>query len=228
MNIWVLIPAYNEAESLKNLLLELSSLKISVLVIDDGSTDKTYEVAKTHATDVVRNNHNLGKGSALLKGINCLLKNPAVTHIVTMDADGQHSPADIEFFIQKAKENCEFVVGNRMDDPKDMPKIRVITNTFMSWFISKLAGQSIPDTQCGFRLIKRDVLEHIEITTHKFEMESEIIIKAARGNFTIESVPIKSIYFKNRPSKINPIIDTIRFIRFAISINKENQISRNV
>ncbi len=96
---------------------------------------------------------------------------------------------------------------------KDMPLLRVFTNKFMSWFISSLAGQRIPDTQCGFRLIKKDVLNKINLRTRKYETESEIIIKAARLGFKVESVPIKTVY-KGEKSQINPIIDTLRFIKF--------------
>jgi len=131
-----------------------------------------------------------------------------------MDGDGQHLPEEIPYFTRLAKySNSSILIGNRMLKRKDMPLLRVFTNRFMSWFISSLAGQKIPDTQCGFRLIKKDVLNKINLRTRKYETESEIIIKAARLGFKVESVPIKTIY-KGEKSQINPIIDTLRFIRF--------------
>jgi hypothetical protein len=137
-----------------------------------------------------------------------------------MDADGQHLPDDCDKFLNEAQNGECFVIGNRMQTPFGMPKIRIFTNRVMSWFISKIVGQKIPDTQCGFRLIRRDVLEGIKIETDKFEAESEILIRAAESGFVIKSIPIKSIYFKHKKSKINPFIDTIRFIKFIFSFRK--------
>jgi len=221
MKVWVVVPAYNEKENLVPVLEELRKAGLSALVIDDGSTDGTYEAAKEKADLVISNDINLGKGMSLKRGIAYLLKNQDFDYIITMDSDGQHSHKDIEKFLEEAEKGTPFVIGNRMDNPIGMPKIRVITNKFMSWFISKIAGVKIPDTQCGFRLIKREVLEKVIIRTRKFEIESEIIIKAARQGFAIKSVPIQSIYFKNQSSKIRPFMDTLRFIRFILRLDNE-------
>jgi hypothetical protein len=102
-----------------------------------------------------------------------------------------------------------------MQKTKTMPPVRFMTNRFMSYLISGLAKQRIPDTQCGFRLIKRDVLEKIRLLTRRYETESEILIKAARLGFKIESVPIKTIY-RGQKSQIRPFADTLRFFRFII------------
>lgn len=230
MKIWVVIPAYNEGsnakgkavsqESLSALLNELKKKNLLTLVIDDGSSDNTFDIVRASADKVIKNSENLGKGMALKKAIDYLLANDDFDYIITMDADGQHSPSDIDSFLNEAKSGASFVVGDRMGNPDGMPKIRVLTNKVMSAFISKIARQTIPDTQCGFRLIKRQVLKEITIKTNKFEIESEILIKASRGGFLIKSIPIKSIYFKNQRSKISPFIDTVRFIRFIWGLNK--------
>ncbi|MDD5568753.1 MAG: hypothetical protein PHY88_06065, partial [Candidatus Omnitrophica bacterium] len=87
------------------------------------------------------------------------------------------------------------------------------------WIISILSKQDIPDTQCGFRLIKRSVLEKVELKTSKFETETEILIKASRLGFKIDSVPIKTVY-RGEKSQINPIVDTFRFIKFIIKAGR--------
>lgn len=220
MRVWVVIPAYNEKFSLAGIVDELKSENFSVLVVDDGSIDNTYELAKRKADFVIRNDKNLGKGMSLKKGIAYLLKEVEFDYLVTMDADGQHSPSELDKFLQEAEGGACFVVGNRMSNPIGMPKLRVITNKFMSWLISRIAGQRIPDTQCGFRLIKREVLEKVKIETNNFEIESEILIKAARLGFPIKSIPIKSIYFKSLHSRINPFIDTVRFIKFILQLDR--------
>lgn len=221
MKIWVLIPAYNEGATIGELLREIKQKDLSVLVIDDGSSDDTSMVSARYADRLLKNERNLGKGTSLKKGIAYLLRNNTFDCIVTMDADGQHSPVDIDKFFEAARNGEHFIVGNRMNDPGNMPKIRVMTNKFMSWFISRLVGQHIPDTQCGFRLISRKVLESIKIETSKFEVESEILIKAAKNSFLIKSIPVHSIYAKNQRSKIHPFADTVRFIRFVCSLHDE-------
>lgn len=220
MKVWVLVPAYNEGHALGYLLQQLKSRGLSVLVVDDGSVDNTFEIAKDYADLALRNEKNCGKGMSLKKGVSYLLEHEEFDYVIMMDADGQHSPSDLDEFLRAANEGAVFVVGNRMCNPYGMPKIRVITNKFMSWLISKIAGQNIPDTQCGFRLISKVVFERIKMETNKFETESEFLVKTARYGLPIKSIPIKSIYFKNQKSKINPFIDTFRFIRFLAKIDK--------
>jgi glycosyltransferase involved in cell wall biosynthesis len=217
MKVWALIPAYNEAKSIQPLIAELQHQGLSVLVIDDGSSDGTYRIASQTADKVIRNAGNMGKGRSLKEGIKYLLAHEQADYFLIMDGDGQHSPQDIEKFLEAAARGASFVVGNRMANPSGMPPVRVITNRFMSWLISRISAQYVPDTQCGFRLIKREVLEAVHIQTSKFEVESEILLQAARNQVKIESVPIRSIYSKETKSKINPVIDTIRFIRFLLS-----------
>jgi len=217
-NIWIVIPAYNEEKTIGTVLSNLKKKKFPVLVVDDGSEDATAKIAKKAGAIVIRNSKNLGKGISLRKGIEYLLKRRNVEYIITMDADNQHSPEDLEKFLEEVGKGEKFVVGNRMDNPEGMPKIRVYTNRLMSWFISKIVHQKIPDTQCGFRLIKREVLEKLNIETNKFQIESEIIIKAARLGISIKSVPIRSIYYKNTFSKIRPLLDTLRFLLFIFNL----------
>ena len=223
MRVWVIIPAYNERFSLAGVLDEVKELGLSVLVVDDGSIDNTYEVAEKKADIVIRNEKNFGKGLSLNKGISHLLKKNDFDYIITMDADGQHSPLDLDKFLKEAEKGLPFVVGNRMVNPSGMPIIRIITNSLMSWLISKTAGQKIPDTQCGFRLMKKEVLEKIAITTKKYEIESEILIKAAKLGVSIKSIPVRSVYFKNQQSKIRPVRDTIRFLKFIFKVENQNQ-----
>lgn len=219
MRALVVIPAYNEAGYILNLIKEVKNHHLEILVIDDGSSDNTFNIAKSLQVNVMLNLRNQGKGASLIKGFRYASENN-FDAVITMDADGQHQPQDLPVLIKAAEDkDTHIVIGNRMADTKGMPFIRVVTNKFMSWFISGISRQYIPDTQCGFRLIKREVLNRIELKTTKFETESEILIKASRLGFKIRSVPVKSIYGKEK-SRINPFFDTLRFFRLIYKWKK--------
>ena len=131
-----------------------------------------------------------------------------------MDGDGQHSPSDIAAFVECCQNTgADIVSGNRMLNPQDMPLVRLATNQFMSWLISLFCHQHIPDTQCGFRLIKTDVLRAIHLESSDFEIETEVLIKASKKGFKIASVGIQTIY-RDEVSKIQPVRDTFRFIAY--------------
>ncbi len=215
MKACVVIPTYNEARAIANLVRKIKQQELEVVVIDDGSYDNTFRIAEDSGAVVLHNLNNEGKGASLIKGFSYALDKD-FDAVITMDGDGQHLPEEIPYFVRLAQySDSGIVIGNRMLKRKDMPLIRILTNKLMSWFISSLAKQKIPDTQCGFRLIKKEVLKKIDLRTRKYETESEIIIQAARLGFKIESVPIKTIY-EGEKSQINPVIDTLRFIKFIV------------
>lgn len=214
MKICVIIPALNEEKKISGLVKAVKSYGLFVLVIDDGSTDSTKQSAEESGAEVIRNSPNIGKGASLIIGFNYALKN-GFDAVITMDGDGQHLPGEIPSFISSAESNADILVGNRMVGCKNMPFVRLLTNRFMSWLISIIAKQQIPDTQCGYRLIKRTVLERVKFDTLRYETESEILIKAARLGYKIQSVPIKTVY-SDEKSRINPFIDTLRFIKLII------------
>ena len=218
--VCVVIPTYNEADTIDSLVSGIKQLGFDVLVVDDGSVDNTKQIARDRGAVVLENKANLGKGLSLRRGFDYAVSRD-YDFVVTMDGDGQHSPLDIASFVAlAAKENADIIVGDRMQNCIGMPWIRMITNRFMSFFISKVAGQRIPDTQCGFRLIKSRVLRTIKLVSDRFEIESEILIRAAKSGFKIVSMPIKTIY-RGEKSKINPLIDSFRFVRLILSIKHE-------
>jgi glycosyltransferase involved in cell wall biosynthesis len=215
MSICILIPAHNEARAIGPLVENLKKLSLDVVVVDDGSADGTGDIARGKGADVITINPRGGKGNALQKGFAHIVAK-GYDALIMMDGDGQHAVEDVPKFVEKYRlTNSSVINGNRMGDHKDMPLVRRLTNWFMSWLISLVCGQSVPDSQCGFRLISCVVFDNIKLTSTNFEIESEILIKASRKGYKIDSVPIKTIY-EGEQSKIHPVKDTIRFIRFLL------------
>lgn len=215
MKTCVVIPTFNESRTIADLIKKIRQQDLPAVVVDDGSGDNTAQIAADSGATVLRNPDNLGKGASLIRGFDYALGKD-FDAIITMDGDGQHLAEEIPFFLRLAKySDTGIFVGNRMSKPKSMPWIRLATNKFMSWLLSKIIGQKISDTQCGFRLIKKEALKNITLASAKFEIESEMLVKAARKGFKIESVPIKTVYGEEK-SQINPIVDTLRFIKFIV------------
>ncbi|MDD4908058.1 MAG: glycosyltransferase family 2 protein [Candidatus Omnitrophica bacterium] len=215
MKICAIIPVYNESKAIGELVTEVRKQNIDVLVIDDGSKDNSADIARNNGAIVLKNITNQGKGASLLQGLNYVLNNNFDAAIL-MDGDGQHLPQDIPAFIQKSRENgAALVLGNRMQDTKNMPPVRYLTNKTMSWLISKITGKNIPDSQCGFRFITKDLIDKLKFTTRHYETESEMIIQAAHAGYKIDSIAVKTVY-RGEKSQINPILDTLRFFLFII------------
>ena len=129
---------------------------------------------------------------------------------LSMDGDGQHLPSDIPRFLDQP-ENAALVVGNRMADPRGMPPVRRWVNRWMSRRLSKLTGTELPDSQCGFRLLRLDVLPAVRLHARRFEIESELLVEVVKCGFAVRFVPIQVVY-RGEASKINPLRDTWRWL----------------
>ena len=216
----VIIPAYNEENTIARLVVEVRSFGFFVLVADDGSKDSTVAKAKASGADVLTAAVNQGKGSALRRGFDHFLKQNFLAALI-MDSDGQHDPKELDLFFNALNAgNVQVVVGDRLHDPKGMPWIRRATNRFMSGIISSIAKQDVPDTQCGYRAIRGEALKKLVLRTSHFEIESEILLEAARYGFKIGSIPIQCVY-RDEKSRINPFRDTIRFFSFLFKYLKQ-------
>ncbi len=217
-NICILIPSYNEARTIGGIVKDLHARHLDVYVVDDGSTDETASKARDEGATVIVHKKNMGKGASLIEGFQYILKKNFGA-IIVMDGDRQHRVEDIEVFLKEfAETGADIIIGNRMLDISSMPYIRILTNKFMSGLISRITGQLIPDTQCGFRLIKSEVLRSVQLRSLHYDIESELIIKAARQGFKIGSVPIKTVY-QGEVSRINPVVDTLRFIWLMVRLS---------
>lgn len=223
LSTWLaIVPAYFEERNIADVVRGIRGQGMSVLVVDDGSTDATAEQAVAAGATVLRHPVNRGKGAALQTGFHHAIQQ-GVSWIVTMDSDGQHDPADLPSFCALASGDIAVIVGNRMGDIADMPRLRRLTNRFMSWLLSLMIGQRVADTQCGYRAYRADVLPLLFTKTTRYDAESEVLVRLGRAGYRIESVPIRTIYHAAPKSKINPFADTARFFAMLRRLHRESR-----
>jgi glycosyltransferase involved in cell wall biosynthesis len=210
--VLAIIPAYCESRFIGPVVSQALQFVQAVLVVDDGSPDHTAIEAEAAGAKVIRHSTNLGKGAALKTGLDYGVSTEAAFFLF-LDGDGQHDPLEIPAFIEAINcSNADLVVGNRMGNLESMPLIRRWTNQFMSWQIGRICKMPIPDSQCGFRLARKELLPVLMAPSNRFEFESESIILAARYGFRLGFVPIRTIY-TDQHSKIRPLRDTMRYLR---------------
>lgn len=208
-SVLALIPAWNEADRIGP-VVEGAQVYLPVLVVDDGSTDGTAEVASAAGATVVRHPQNRGKGAALKTGFAWALER-GYQAVLTLDADGQHDPTEIPKFLAalEAGEGA-LIIGRR--DFAQMPWPRWWSTPLGTRILSLALGRHIPDNQSGYRLLTRRFLEALRLTSTGFEMEVEMIAEAVRLGFTIGWVPIRTIYGIRKPGGFRPFRDTLRFL----------------
>lgn len=209
----VVLPAFNEAKTIAQLCRSLASLAQYVIVVDDGSTDSTTELAQKEGAIVIRHQKRLGKGAALRSGFKRALSLP-VNWIATMDADGQHSPEDLESLYKIAFPlDTDLVIGSRSLDSNKMSSVRKATNRCMTAVIQHLTGIRLKDSQSGLRIFRSSCLAQMHLTSSHFEIETETLLEAARLNLRIDFAPISTLKRESGKSHISLVPDTLRWLR---------------
>ena len=207
------IPAFQAADSLAAVLqgVRAHAPSLLVIVVDDGSTDDTAAVARQAGADhVLRHRVNRGKGAALVTGFTCLATlEPRIEAVVTVDADDQHDPACLPALLD-ALEHADLVIGARRRRGTSMPLHRRIANAISTRAITWCAGRPIRDAQCGFRGIRRSLLDGIPHQGDRYEAETAFVIRAARAGAIIAQVEIPTRY--GPPSHFRPLRDASRVI----------------
>jgi glycosyltransferase involved in cell wall biosynthesis len=204
------IPAYNLAHSISEVVRKTSKHIGEVLVVDDGSQDDTARLAKESGAKVLRIAKNRGKGWALRCGFEHLLQKPW-EGIITLDGDLQHDPVEIpNLIMEHDTSGSQIVIGSRMEETEKMPWIRYWTNRIGVYCISWAVGQPLTDTQSGFRLYRREVVETIPLWTTRYDTETEILLKAGLLGMKVTCIPIKTIYHEDEEnySSFRPFPDT--------------------
>ena len=206
------IPCWNEASSIGSLVTQVRAHLPEVVVVDDGSTDATALRAAASGAKVIRHANNLGKGAALRTGLGNV-ESLGREWALMLDGDGQHSPEEIPAFLNRAAATgASLVVGNRFGPVMigAMPLLRRLVNRWMSRRLSIRAGQCLPDSQCGFRLVRISAWAALPLRTDHFEIESEMLLAFANAGLRIEFVPV-AVIPSSRPSRVRALQDTVRW-----------------
>jgi len=211
MRAVALVPALDAADTIAEVVARTREVLPDVVVVDDGSSDATAQVAARAGATVLRLPENRGKGRALRLGFEHALRE-GFDAVVTLDADGQHDPRQIEALLRRWHETeAGLVIGERTYGEQDMIPLRRFGNRFSRRAVSFFAGAAVPDPQSGFRLYDRRLLEGLRFRGDRYEMESEVIVRAARARFRIESVPITLLRAEGtQTSHFRPWADTAR------------------
>jgi len=212
-DVCAVVPCLNEERTIGELVRAVRKYLELCIVVDDCSGDATGQRAAEAGARLVRLERNMGKGMALKHGF-ALAALSGLRAVITLDGDGQHDPDEIPRFLEAYRAGgLDIVLGDRMGDARHMPFVRRATNRFASWCIARVAGVPIHDSQVGFRLIRLDTWQSLELASERFDLESEILVKACRRGARVGQVPIRAIYRGTEESKISPIMDTLRFFR---------------
>ena len=215
MKTVALIPAYNESRTIDTVIEGVRPAVDHVLVVDDGSTDATSQLAHNAGAEVIRLPSNGGKGIAIRAGLAHLLQS-SFTHVLLIDGDLQHRPDEAAALLAAAvRTNADLVIGERQFRRESMPPNRYWANRIGSLALSSFVGTSINDTQCGFRVCRIDLLRRLRLRARGYEIETEMLIKLLRLGASVVTVPITAVY-AGTPSKLRPVRDTTKTCFLAV------------
>lgn len=215
MRVAALVPGF-EVEATVAAVVDGALLHVEhVLVVDDGSRDRTADVARAAGAEVIRHPENRGKGAALRTGLVRLLA-LGYTHACTLDGDGQHYPDEMPALIREAGQHPEAIVlgARRVDPGQEIAPVKRFGNGFANWWVSLAAGREIRDTQSGFRLYPIAPVLALGPHAERYEFESEVLILAARRELDLRTIEVKVYYPPpgERVSHYEPWLDTCRII----------------
>jgi len=213
----VCIPAFQAAGVLASTLADVKQQigAENLFIADDGSTDESSSIARAADVQVLRWEENRGKGAVLASAFERLLQ-MGYQWVITLDADSQHSPKDLPAFLEaQVSEQTGVIAGRRQFHGQNMPRARIFSNTVSSWLVSKVAGERVHDSQCGYRAYNLALTDAGAFpSAGRFEWESEVLIRAVKKGFHILEVPVCTIYdHEEGSSHIRAFRDTLRFLK---------------
>ena len=201
-----LVPAYQAEPTVGDVVRGVLRHVSRVVVVDDGSTDATRNEAEHAGAEVLRLPANRGKGGALRAGLEVVLAGDP-THVVFVDADGQHDPEDLPLLLEAAHQGDDFVIGSRMSGENGIPPVRYRTNEIGSRILTRMTGHDVEDGQSGYRVIAAAVLRRLRLSAKGYSIETEMLLKASPYVRRLRHVPVRAIYDSAR-SHYRPFRDT--------------------
>ncbi len=201
-----LVPAYRCEATVRAVVEGLHRHLPDVLVVDDGSPDRTAEEARLGGARVLVRAANGGKGTAVRDGLAVLLAGP-FTHVAFVDGDGQHDPQDLPRLLEAARGGADFVIGSRLLDRGEMPAKSYWANTIGDKVLARMTGLPVEDGQSGYRLVATGLLRPLRLVARRYAIENEILVKSCRHVRRFAVVPVRSIY-GGGPKHYRPFHDT--------------------
>ena len=198
------IPAYNEEKYIGTVVLKTRQYVGEVIVVDDGSTDQTGNVARLAGAIVIQHERNKGYGAsvqALLAEVK--KRNPNI--LVLLDADSQHNPDEIPSLIRAILDGYDLIIGSRVQQSSNIPRYRRIGQRVLSYFCRILSGEKVADSECGLRAFSSKAIAELKLAQNGMAISAEMIAAAAERGLKIKEVPISAIYTKDG-STLNPLV----------------------
>jgi len=220
-NILIILPAYNEAEVIDNVISDIRLHGYqNICLVDDGSTDRTRQLAQSLKVTVLSHPVNRGAGAAVQTGIT-YARNEGFQFAILIDSDGQHLPEDIENLCKKMEEtDADIVIGNRFfNSENSVPKKRIAYNKIANIFTNIFCKNNYSDTQSGFRLLNRKAIELMNLRNRDFGFCSEMLISSEKLNLRIEETPIRVLYTEysmNKGQNLREGVRTARSILWSV------------
>src|SRR4030042_3272339 len=212
MKTLIVIPVYNQAKTLRDVVIRALDICKDMLVVDDGSADNPLETLAELKVRAIRHPFNSGKGSAILSALG-EARRLGMTHMGTLDADGQHDPRDVLRLIPVMQANpSAIVVGKRIFEGACVPTISRFGRTFSNFWFRIQTGQVVQDTQSGFRAYPVAALSQLTLHERHFSFEIEVLVKAAWAGVPLKEADV-SVYSPKKTDRVShfrPIMDNIR------------------
>ena len=215
------LPAYNEEKYIGTVVLKTKQYVDEVIVVDDGSIDRTGDVARLAGAIVVQHTRNKGKGASIQAILaEAKKRNPNI--LVLLDADSQHNPDEIPALIKPISEGFDLIIGSRLQQSSNIPRYRRFGQRVLSYFSRILSGEKVADSECGLRALSQKAIAELKLAQNGFAIEAEMIAAAAEKGLKIKEVPVSAIYTKDG-STLNPLVHGLGNLAAIITMISERR-----
>jgi glycosyltransferase involved in cell wall biosynthesis len=217
--IWVVVPVFNEEPVVREVIGALVATFAHVVCIDDGSTDGSADAARAAGACVVRHPVNLGQGAALQTGFEYALKDPRMRWVVTFDADGQHQASDVEAMLEKAQsDDLQVVFGSRfLDSSSQLRGFRKVVIRTAALWTNLTTGTSLTDAHNGLRVIRRDVVERLNLTQNRMAHASQLVAQVGQSGARYAECPVTVLYTDYSKAKGQSLWNAVNIVTELLS-----------